>query len=282
MHELLKGKGCRDDHCERHGNRQEGGYDHDVKIEVLSQLPHQVVVHRLGQHIHLDDDGNEEHAHQREAERLGDGVVDIRNKGGGHGGRQHAQEGEEEGDQQLQDGAWHDEHAEADEEELLPRLEELPRKEVLLKVEREEAESPAQCSWLLVADCLVCQAEEPDVEQRHATGVEHDAEVGQGLHVVVLSGAALDGEVGSQEGPAVVKVLAGKGLERDGTHHREDQEAEYEQVRQREQPGDLERRLAVVLGNLNGALLGFGHDILHAAHPSVFGCPCAHDVDKAA
>ena len=70
MHELLKGKGRRDDHCERHGNRQEGGYDHDVEIEVLSQLPNQVVVHRLGQHVHLDDDGNEEHAHQREAERL--------------------------------------------------------------------------------------------------------------------------------------------------------------------------------------------------------------------
>ena len=81
------------------------------------QLLCQVLLHRFGQYVHLDDQSKEKNCRQREAEGLGNRVVNITLEGRSNGGEQHAQEGEDKSDQKLQDAARQDEGAEAHEEE---------------------------------------------------------------------------------------------------------------------------------------------------------------------
>ena len=80
VHELLNCHKGRHNECECHRNRHAGGNHDDVEGEVASQLTRKVVVHCLGQDVHLDDEGKEEDGHQGEAEGLGDGVVDVRDE----------------------------------------------------------------------------------------------------------------------------------------------------------------------------------------------------------
>eukprot|EP00964_Phaeocystis_antarctica_P029884 scaffold16850_cov58-Phaeocystis_antarctica.AAC.8 len=115
--------------------------------------------------MHLDDDREEENGRQGEAKRLADGIVNIRDEGRGDSGEEHAEQREEEGDEQLQEGTGVDEHAEAHEEKLFPRLEQLPREPSVLKVEGEEAQSPAESRRLLVKDRSFCLVEEDTIEQ---------------------------------------------------------------------------------------------------------------------
>ena len=121
MHKLLDRHEDRHDERKRHCNRHSGGHDDDVKGKVVPLLPSKEGVHIFDQHVHLDDEGKEEDGHQGKAERLCDRVVDIALEGRRDGGEQHADEREDEGDQQLQNGAGRDEDAEAHEEEPAAR-----------------------------------------------------------------------------------------------------------------------------------------------------------------
>ena len=134
---------------------------------------------------------------------------------------------------------------------LFPSLDQLPRKPGLLKVEGKEAERPAQRGRLLVKDRPFGLAEEHRVEQRDAHRIKENANPSKRHYFIVLRRVAIDGKVGSKEG-ALVKVLTREGLEGGGAHHWKDQEAEREQVRQREQAAGPERRATDALAAASG------------------------------
>ena len=70
----------------------------------------------------LKDEDEEEEGGERDAARHREVVVALVHVRAGDAREQRVHQREEEGDDQLLDGARHDEHGEADEEELLPRL----------------------------------------------------------------------------------------------------------------------------------------------------------------
>ena len=77
VHKLLDRHEDRHDERKSHCNRHSGGHDDDVEGEVVPLLLPKVDLHILSQHVHLDDEGEEEDGHQGETKGLGDRVVDI-------------------------------------------------------------------------------------------------------------------------------------------------------------------------------------------------------------
>eukprot|EP00964_Phaeocystis_antarctica_P031903 scaffold18046_cov63-Phaeocystis_antarctica.AAC.3 len=110
-----EGRQCQRAHDRRdHADGEEPGIedvaltqvDGEHGVHCLGQQAHlDMCGYGLGRHAHLEDDREEEDGGEREAARQGEVVVRGALEGHGHAGEQHVHEGEEEGGDQLVDGA---------------------------------------------------------------------------------------------------------------------------------------------------------------------------------
>ena len=128
------------------------------------QLVRQHVINSLSKHALLQDDGEEEDGLQTEATRHGERVVAAALERLCDADEQHVHEGEDEGRHQLVDATGKKDHGKAHEHELLPRLNQLPPKEVALVVTHEEAERRRQGSWFIVQDCAARGKDQDGIE----------------------------------------------------------------------------------------------------------------------
>ena len=121
---------------------------------------------------------------------------------------QHEDQREQKGDDQLWDCARQDEHQESDQEQLLPRLEKLPKKVgglicwlhtqsselvqwwslsvvVWLTISYKKSEGLGERRGLLIDEGAACPQHQHHIEQRNAAGIEPDAQEGERLGALV-------------------------------------------------------------------------------------------------
>ena len=104
--------------------------------------------------------------------------------------------------------AWHDDGGEADEEELLPHLHQLPEVPARLVRVVEEGECLRQLRLPLPEQRLPHRQEEQRVHERLQHGVEQDREHGEALDAIVLVRIAINRVVRAQVAPAAVVRFA--------------------------------------------------------------------------
>ena len=195
---------------------------------------------------HLEDEAEEEERHEREVAQQAEVIVGAALVWLGDGGEQEHHQAEDEADDELHGAARLDEDAEADEEELLADLDDLPRVQLLLVVLVQEGEGARERARLLGQDGGAHSQQEQQRDQRDAHRVEGDREDREGADGVVLGAVAVKRVVGPQVARAVVEGLAVEGLEGEGGDHREDQEGHVAQARKRVDHARPEQRRAAL------------------------------------